>query len=123
MMVQTSLTGWQNILNLGSFHIYQVLFKYGFSETLLKKTTRALVFRNYPVGLNLVPSLKFWILKTNLSFHENKPLRLVNFNRASNLIENRYYKSTPYFLSRSTTKIFKQFLTKFFRIIPLSWVQ
>ena len=126
--LQLSLRDWTNAVNLTNKHIFQILFRYGFNKTLVKKSASALFFRHHPVGFNLHKTLKYWILTNGIMFiqetHEPKPtFNLIQLTRGSKLVYNSYYTTNPCFLSRSTQKTFKIVAFKFFTILPLSWVQ
>lgn len=114
---------WKYSVPLTHTHVFQILFKHGFNETVVIKTTESLAFKNYPVGMSLNPTLKYWILRNNLSMVSNSDWKLLSVAKEPNLIFNRYYKFSAFTLTRSTQKIFKMFLTKFRTFLLFSWVQ
>lgn len=123
LFLQNLCSQWKYSIPLTHNHVFQILFKHGFDETLTIKTTESLIFKNYPVGMSLNSTLKYWILRNNLSMLLNSSWKLSSIKKESNIIFNRYYKFSPFTLTRSTRKIFKMFLTKFRTFLLFSWVQ
>ena len=126
--LQLSLRDWTNALHMTNQHVFQIIFRYGFNQTLVKKSARALSFRHHPVGSNRNKTLKYWILSNGIMFIEETHARLPKFNlvqlhRGSKLLYNSYYVANPCFLSRATQKTYKIVAFKFFTLLPLSWVQ
>lgn len=119
---QTLLGFWQSLLCIENNHIFQIMFKYGFRSTFVKKTLDVLKFTSYPVGSSFVNTLKYWLLKNNLQL-----LALDNrtgcFTKLPDLITGKQYLlGTPYILTRSTSRTFKILFTKLLLFTPFTWV-
>ena len=123
MTVQMTLGNWHSILNLTNKHVFQILFKIVFSESLLKKTTESLIFRNYPVGLSYNDTLKYWILKNNVSYFYQAPWTSKFIGRHSHLTYNRCHVFTPFILTRSTKRQFKNVALKLLLFSTHFWTQ
>lgn len=121
--VQIYRSQWLTLTTLTKKHILQLWFKEGFKETLVHKTIDSLIFRNYPVGISFNETLKYWILRSGLSLVEGGDLSVRNISYSRQLRFNQYYTFRPFLLTRSTQKTLKIFLTKFFTLLPLTWVQ
>jgi len=123
LFLQNIYSQWQYSVPFTHNHVFQLLFNSGFSETLITKTAESLTFNNYPVGMSLNSTLKYWILQNNLSMLTNSNWKVNIVRKEPNLLFNRYHRFSPFTLTRSTQKIFKMFLTKFRTFLLFSWVQ
>ena len=120
---QVFLGFWQTLVRLESNHILQVLFKYGFRSTLIKKTVDVLKFNSYPVGLAFTNTLKYWLLRNNLLLLDSSKNSSRSLNVHNTLRSKQYFTGTPYILTRSTKKTFKIVFTKILLFLSFSWVQ
>lgn len=123
MTWQMSLHQWSTILNLSNKHIFQILFKDGFKEMIVKHTEEAIFFKHYPVTIPFTASLKMNIVRNNLAFFSNDNLHKTCLVRGQHIIFNKYHQMTPFILTRSTQRVYKNFITKFLLFLPLGWVQ
>lgn len=117
------LGNWAQILNLTNKHLLQILFRYGFRETLIQQTEDAIFFNNYPVGLNFSNTLKYWVVKNNLNFVLGEPINRLELEKSENIIYNKYHCFAPLLLTRATSRLFKKVFIKFLSFLTLTWSQ
>ena len=118
---QLSSSNWHTLLFIGRFHIFQKVFKYAFRRSFVDKTSASLIFKHSPLGFNLGPSLKYWIVRNAVDLAEAR-----EWNRLVHLVPkdwptSRYYVTQPFFLSRATKKLFKSALYKLMTYVTLDW--
>lgn len=121
--VQIMLLAWSSLSLLTNKSILQRLFKYGFNQTLLKLTLTPLNFKNYPVGTNFSQTLKYWILKKNITCFSNKTWKNLRIFSTNQSMFNRYYQTSPINLTRATQKILRASFFKFMILLTLTWTQ
>lgn len=119
ILLQKSLV----IFKLENNYLFQLLLLEGFKDTIVKRTSEAIAFKNYPVSYQFPLSLRYWITRTNWEFFSRQPLSKKLMGWELKLAFNIYYKPRPYFLTRSTQKTYKVFLTKFLLFLSFGWVQ
>ena len=123
LSIQMTLYNWHAVLNLTNKHFFQIIFKYGYKDLLIKQIVDSFPFRHYPVGLAFNSTIKYWILRKNINMLDNNPITNLIIPTYNNVIFNRYHRFPTFSLSRSTQNVLKIFLTRFRTFLVLSWIQ
>ena len=103
--IQMTLYNWHAVLNLTNKHFFQIIFKYGYKDLLVKQIVDSFPFRHYPVGLAFNSTIKYWILRKNINMLDNNPITNLIIPKYNNVIFNRYHRFPTFSLSRSTQNI------------------